>query len=89
MNNPPRSSADNTLPVHKNLNSRAVNLGDVESVGLVTEAVTERGGGGSFQWVTGTNTRHPAATSHVLVTTHRQTNLLIRFRLQKKKKREN
>lgn len=45
MNNPPRSSADNTLPVHRNPNSRAVNLGDVESVGLVT--VTERGTGGA------------------------------------------
>lgn len=44
MNSPPRSSVDNTLPVHRNPNSRAVNLGDVGSVGLVT--VTEREEGG-------------------------------------------
>lgn len=35
-------SMDSTLPVHRNPHSHVINLKDVQSVGLVTEAITER-----------------------------------------------
>lgn len=37
-----RSSMDSTLPVHRNPHSHVINLKDVQSIGLVTEAITEK-----------------------------------------------